>query len=60
MEEVIAAYVALGGQIDEGFRYRVERERQFAAFGGVHRAWCRGEREPIDRAPERLRALGVI
>ncbi len=60
MEEVIAAYVALGGQIDAGFRYRVERERQFAAFGSIHRAWGRGERDAIDRAPARLRALGVI
>ena len=60
MDEVIAAYVALGGQIDDGFRYRVERERQFAAFGAVHRAWGRGERDPIDRAPAQLRALGVI
>lgn len=60
MEEVIAAYVALGGQLDDGFRYRVERERQFGAFGAVHRAWGRGDRGPIDRAPERLRALGVI
>ena len=60
MEEVIAAYVVLGGQLDDGFRYRVERERQFGAFGAVHRAWGRGERDPIDRAPERLRALDVI
>ena len=60
MEEVIAAYVALGGQLDDGFRYRVERERQFGVFGAVHRAWGRGDRGPLDRAPERLRALGVI
>ena len=60
MEQVIAAYVRLGGEIDAGFRYRLERERQFAAFGAIHRAWGRGEQAPIERAPARLRALGVV
>ncbi len=60
MEEVIAAYVTLGGQIDDGFRYRMECERQLGPFGDIRRAWGRDEHAPIERAPAQLRAVGVI
>ena len=60
LEAVLRAYSSLGGELDEGLAYRFERYRQLGAFGSVLRAWGRGEREPIERAPERLRRLGVI
>ena len=60
MEEVITDYVDLGGRLDDGFRYRMDRERQLGAFGDIWRAWGRGERGPIERAPARLRFLGLL
>jgi aminoglycoside phosphotransferase (APT) family kinase protein len=60
LDAVLGAYRSLGGELDEGITYRFERYRQLSSFSGVLRAWGRGEREPIKRAPERLRRLGVI
>ncbi len=58
--EVVSAYRALGGTIDAGIAYRMERERQLSPFGSILRAWGRGESEVIERAPEQLRAVGIL
>ena len=60
LDAVLAAYRALGGELNEGLPYRLGRYHQLSAFGSVLRAWGRGERPPIERAPEQLRRLGVI
>lgn len=59
LDAVLRAYRSLGGELDEGLAYRLERFRQVSG-GSLLRAWGRGERESIERAPERLRRLGVI
>ena len=59
LDAVLRAYRSLGGELDEGLAYHLDRFRQVSG-GSVLRAWGRGEREPIEQAPERLRRLGVI
>ncbi len=60
LDEVLSAYSELGGRLDLGIAYRMERARQLSAFGSILRAWGRGERTAIIEAPARLREVGVL
>lgn len=60
LEDVISAYVSLGGTVDEGFRHRLARYWELRPFYGAQRAALSDDRAGLDRAVARLRLHGVL
>ncbi|MDA1061542.1 MAG: phosphotransferase [Chloroflexi bacterium] len=60
LEDVLSAYVSLGGVVDAGFRYRLARHWELRPFYGAQRAVLRDDHASLDRAVARLRVHGVL
>lgn len=60
LAEVLHDYRELGGEIDAGFRHRLERHWQFDPFFGIYRAAVRDDPELLVRSVDGLRARGIL
>jgi aminoglycoside phosphotransferase (APT) family kinase protein len=59
-DAVLAAYGALGGQVDRGLRHRIDRQWELREFGGVRTAAQLDDSEELEDAIRKLRAGPIL